>query len=81
MTAPYLVIHATLSLKGTDAPNVWTVWHNDGTVSVLFDGAANQSIGFVGTPQEVRLALANGLAAIDRAVAEREAEHEEATVP
>ena len=73
---PSLVTNSTLSLKGADAPNVWTTWHDDGTVSVLFDGGPNQYFGFAGTPQEVRLALANGLKAIDRAIAERAAEDE-----
>jgi len=67
-----LTTATALHLQGADAPNVWTVWHDDGTVSVMFDGAPNQYFGFAGTPQEIRLALAKGLAAVDRAVAERE---------
>ena len=74
MSAPSFVSHSALHLKGTDAPHTWTVWHDDGTLSVLFNAAANQYVGFSGTPQEVRLALAKGLAAVDRAVAERAAE-------
>jgi hypothetical protein len=72
VTAPRLSSHSILQLKGADAPNVWTLWHEHGTLSVTFDAGANQSIGLAGTPQELRLALAKGLAAIDRAVAERE---------
>jgi len=74
MRAPHFVSASALHLKGADAPNVWTTWHDDGTVSVLFDGGPNQYFGFAGTPQEVRLALAKGLAAVDRAVKERDAE-------
>jgi hypothetical protein len=74
MIAPYLVTQTTVDLGGASTPLVWTVWHRDGTLSVRFDAAANQSIGFSGTPQEIRLALASGLAAVDRAVKEREAE-------
>ena len=71
MSTPYLASHSTLDLKGADAPRVWTVWHPDGTLSVVFDAQANQSIGLIGTPTEIRFALARGLAEVDRAVEER----------
>lgn len=73
MSAPRLVASNTLHLDGADAPSTWTLWHDDNILTVVYNAGPNQSIGFYGTPQEVRLALASGLAAIDRAVAERTA--------
>ncbi len=77
MTKPNLSVLATLHLQGADAPEPWTLWHPDGQLGIHFEGQANLNIGFAGTPQEVRLALAKGLAAVDRAEAEREAESRE----
>lgn len=73
MAAPWVSSHTTLHLRGTEAPEVQVHWQDGGAVSVIFNPAGMQSISFYGTPQEVRLALAKGLAAIDRAVKEREA--------
>jgi hypothetical protein len=72
VTAPWVGTVVCLHLEGTDAPRVEARWVADDLVSVEFD-AFPASISFRGTPQEVRLALAKGLAAIDRAVAEHAA--------
>lgn len=62
-----------LHLEGTEAPRVEAHWVGDEYVSLSFEsGAVVQSISFRGTPQEIRLALAKGLAAVNRAVKERE---------
>jgi hypothetical protein len=82
MTAPRLSSATLLHLGGAEAPTVRALWHDAGQLGVTFRGDdASTYLGLVGTPQEVRLALAKGLAAIDRAVAERAAQPEEATVP
>lgn len=73
MAAPFVSSHTALHLKGTEAPEVRAYWQADGAMSVLFNPSAMQSISFYGTPQEIRVALAKGLAAVDRAVKEREA--------
>jgi hypothetical protein len=76
MTTPTLVTASTLHLEGADGVSPWTVWHNHedrtATLSLIFPGAANQSIGFHGTPAEIRAALQAGLDTLDRAVAERD---------
>jgi hypothetical protein len=73
MTTPTLVTASTLHLTGAEPPTPWTMWHlHDRSVSLVFPGADNQSIGFNGSPDEVRAALQAGLDALDRAVAERD---------
>jgi hypothetical protein len=74
MKPAWIGTSACLHLEGTDAPRVEARWADADRISVTFDGASGlQSISFRGTPQEVRLALAKGLAALHRAVAERAA--------
>jgi len=75
VTAPRLSTATLLHLRGAEAPEVRTFWDGDDILGVSWQGAtAVQYLGLVGTPHEVRLALASGLAAIDRAVAGRTAE-------
>ena len=72
MSAPWVSSYACLHLKGTKAPTVETRWQPGGDLSMVYEATGMQTLGFYGTPQEIRLALAKGLAAVDRAVAERE---------
>jgi hypothetical protein len=71
VTAAWIGSSVCLHLEGTNAPRVDARWVDADHVSVSFEGEPGQSISFRGTPAEVRVALANGLAAVDRVVAEQ----------
>jgi len=73
VSAPWVGSTVCLHLEGTEAPQVDARWVDE-YLSVSFEGGtAVHSISFRGTPQEVRLALAKALAAVDRAEKERAA--------
>lgn len=72
-TAVRFMASVQLHLRGTHPPSIEVgMREEDGEVTLLFRGNnINQIMAFVGTAQEVRAALEKGLAAVDRAEADR----------
>lgn len=73
LAAVRFMVSVRLHLRGTFPPTIEVGMREvDGEVTLLFRGNnINQFVAFVGTAQEVRAALEKGLAAVDRAEAER----------